>query len=176
MKLVVIAVIVKRLENDQIVIMTQQRLVQNHNYDPLYDGTWEAVGENVKEGENMIDALIRGIREECGKPDFRPERISMRQEISSMYTTGRGDSILCVEDPLCLVQQMGPPQPWVGPAFLVHVDRDFEPDQTKSDGEAGDHKWWRPKELIQAIHEEPESFMGLHMPALEKAAQLYIMD
>lgn len=168
MKPVVIGVIFRRVAG-KVRILTQMRLVQNKKYDPLYDQTWEAMGETVNEGESVIDALIRGVREECGAPDFSPLRI-IGADGKTVWTTGKGDTILCCE-PFCFVQQIGPPQPWLGPVFLVEVAEDFEPDRSKNDGEAGEPKWWSPKELFEAISVGPQNFMGLHMPALAKLSE-----
>ncbi|MDP1706928.1 MAG: NUDIX domain-containing protein [bacterium] len=180
MKPVVIGILYRRRKNGQVQILTQERLVQNHDYDPLYDHTLEVMGETLHEGESVLDALIRGIQEECGVPEFEPlaicgadgKRLSLA-EIT--YSTGKDDYILEVE-PFCFVQQLGKPQPWIGPVFLVHVDQDFEPDQSQNDGEAGEYKWCRPRELLNLISEDPGNFMGLHMPALKKAAKFFIND
>lgn len=174
MKPVVVGIIFRCNADSSIEILTQLRLVQNKSYDPLYDRTWEAIGETLEKDENILDALVRGIREECGKPDdFVPEAIYGSKTIDlmdsedRMSTTGKDDRYLVVE-PFDFVQSLGPPQPWIGPVFLVEVREDFEPDHTKSDGEAGEPKWWNPKELSQEIESSPEKFMGLHISSLKK--------
>lgn len=166
MKPVVVGIVFKRDRIGFIRILTQLRLVQNKTYDPLYDRTFEAMGETIESGESVTDALLRGIAEECGKPGFKPLRIHGTGG-KTVWTTGKKDSIVCCE-PLCFVQSMGPPQPWIGPVFAVEVPSDFEPDHSKSDGEAGQPRWWTPKEMLSAIQHDPSRFMGLHMPALEK--------
>lgn len=167
MKPVVIGVLYRTNRMGFMDILTQRRVVLNKSYDPLYDGTWEAVGETIKPGESAIDALIRGIAEECGVPNFRPLRIGKG---GTSWSTGKGDRVLCYM-PLCFVRSVGLPQPWEGPAFLVEVSGDFEPDQSKNDGEAGEHKWWGPPDLAESIRREPNGFMGLHIPALVLAAE-----
>ncbi len=176
MKPVVIGIIFRCKEDGSVEILTQRRLVKNKDYDPLYDRTWEAVGETLEKNENVLDALVRGIREECGKPDdFEPEAIYGSKVIDLMNsedwmsTTDKGDRYLVVE-PFDFVQSLGPPQPWIGPVFLVEVRYDFEPDHSKSDGEAGEPKWWSPEQLSQEIESSPKEFMGLHISSLKKFA------
>ena len=173
---VVVGIIFRRDTVGTVSILTQKRIVkvypgEDPPYDPLYHGTNEAMGEKLNPGESVIDALIRGVKEECGKPDFVPQRI-IGAEGKTVWTTGKGyageqDKIICC-DPFCFVQSMGPPQKWFGPVFLIEVQQDFEPDHSKSDGEAGEPKWWSPEELLAAIKKSPNNFMGLHMPAIEK--------
>lgn len=189
MQPVVIGIVFKRVAGE-IKILTQMRLVQNKAYDPLYDRTWEAVGETIEKDEKgnptetVFQAVIRGVREECGKPDIRLELLGVfgaglkMLNLGDIYrtsysTTGKGDNVYSIE-PFDFVQQMGQPQPWFGPVFLVKVAEDFEPDHTKSDGEAGEPKWWSPRDLLAAIDSEPHKFMGLHMPALKKAAMFFL--
>ena len=131
--------------------------------------------KNGNPTETVVEAVVRGIREECGKPDFLPLAIygaEMKRVNPEFSGTRKGDSIFSVQ-PFDFVQQMGPPQPWIGPVFLVGVSTGFEPDHSKSDGEASEPKWWEPRDLITAIEKEPHKFMGLHMPSLQKAALLF---
>lgn len=163
MKNIVGALIVKKI-GEEYFIMTQLRKVLNKAYDPFYDNTWETMGETVEEGESVIDALIRGCREEFGLPDFKPKKIV---GINGEWTTGRGDRYLHCE-PFCFIQSLGPPQPWVGPFFIVEVPEDFKPNYEIADGESTTCKWWRPADLENAIKEFPQNFMGFHAPALYK--------
>jgi len=122
--------------------------------------------------ETVFDALLRGVREECGKPDFEPVAVyggGFKKVEPVTKSTGKGD-IICEIEPYSFVQQMGPPQPWIGPVFLVEVSADFEPDHSQSDGEAGEAMWWDPDDLKRAIVQDPSKFMGLHMPALLRVA------
>ncbi|OGG77934.1 hypothetical protein A3B35_02125 [Candidatus Kaiserbacteria bacterium RIFCSPLOWO2_01_FULL_54_24] len=175
---VVVGVIFRKNANGTTSILTQKRVVkifpgEDPPYDPLYHDTYEAMGEKLNPGESVIDALIRGVKEECGKPDFVPKLI-IGAEDKTVWTTGREyagekDNVVCC-DPFCFLQSMGPPQKWLGPAFLVEVSADFDPDLSKSDGEASGVRWWKPNELRVAINCNQSQFMGLHMPALYKAA------
>ena len=129
------------------------------------------MGETVEPGENIFEALIRGFREECGVPDFKPEIYGMGGKI--WFSTGKGDSVQCLK-PLCYLHNMGLPQPWSGPAFALQVRPDFEPNFNLADGEANAVKWWDPSELGKAIERNPQSFMGWHMPALLKLCERLI--
>ena len=168
LKPVVIGIVFKRAPSGALMILTQRRISNPLYplYDPIYGDTQEAVGETLKEGESVLDALMRGCAEECGHPDFSPLRI-YGAEGRLTWTTGKKDTILCC-DPFCFVQQMGPPQPWLGPVFAVEVSQDFAPDHSKSDGESAAPQWWTAAELRNAIADNPSKFMGLHMPAYEK--------
>ena len=165
-----VALIVKK-RGGTYLIMTQLRRVLNESYDPLYDKTWETMGETAQEGESVIDALIRGCREEFGIPDFTPKKI---MGVGEEWTTGKKDKFIYLE-PFCFVQSLGPPQPWIGPFFIVEVPEDFEPNYQRSDKEATSCKWWLPAELKKEIEEVPQSFMGFHVPALYKLC-LTIME
>jgi hypothetical protein len=172
MKPIVIGIIIKRVGGEWR-ILTQKRIVQNKAYDPLYDGTWEAVGETINPGESFIDALMRGISEECGAPSFKPKAIwssGFKNSGPRLRTTGKDDQILANE-PFDFVQQMGPPQPWIGPVYLVEAYRNFEPDPSKNDGEASEARWWSPDELQKELELHRGRFMGLHYPSLEKVAE-----
>lgn len=178
MKPVVMGIVIRKKDNFW-QILTQLRLVQNKAYDPLYDQTHEVVGETIKFNketgqptETIYDALLRGVAEECGKPDFRPVAVygaGLKNVSLDTKTTGKGDIIVEIE-PYSFVMQMGPPQPWIGPVFLVEVPSNWEPDHGQSDGEAGHPKWWHPDELAHAILSNSGQFMGLHMPSLLRAA------
>lgn len=174
MKPVVMGLVVKRDEAGYFSILTQLRMVRNKTYDPLYDRTHEIVGETLEPNENILDGLVRGVAEECGKPGFKPKAIygaGLQELDAQVYTTGKGDRILGCE-PFCFVQQLGPPQPWLGPVFIVEADTDFEPDHRQSDGEAAEPKWWNPWHLKEVLKSKPHRFMGLHLPALLKASTL----
>jgi len=177
MKPVAIAIIF-RYKAKKVEIMTQLRLVKNKSYDPLYDRTHEAIGETLDKHETgwpketFLAAAIRGIREECGRPDFEPVGVygaDMKLLEHCMVDTGKGDSYFACE-PFCLVQSLGPPQPWFGPAFLVEAASDFEPDYANADGEADEHTWWAPLDLLAAMEADPSRFMGLHLEPLRLAA------
>ena len=164
MKLAVVGIAFKMMP-EGIRIMTQRRHVSNKSYDPLYDNTWEAMGETMEQGESVIEALIRGFQEECGDPAFLPRKIFGAN--AKIWTTGKGDAIQLTE-PFCLVQSLGPPQPWIGPVFLVRVPRDWEPNIDRADGEAGDWRWWHAGDLLTEIERAPHNFMGWQIPALHK--------
>ena len=172
-KLVVLGAAFKRTP-DGVRILTQRRKVQNQyqSYDPLYDQTWEGMGERMEPGEDVIAALIRGFAEECGHPQFQPIAIRGQEKIT-WWTTGKQDRYQCLE-PFCFIHSMGPPQPWSGPAFIVEVASDFEPDLAEADGEADDFRWWDPAELQKALEEEPGRFMGLHIAVLHKLAAMLL--
>ncbi len=172
MKNVVVGIAFKTTVQLEVLIMTQLRKVQNKAYDPLYDNTWEAMGETMNPNEHVIDALVRGCREEWGQSDdWTPLRILGSS--AKVWTTGKGDTAFCHE-PFCLLQNVGPPQPWYGPCFLVQVARDFEPNFALSDGEASDVRWWKAPKLKRAIKQNPQQFMGWHIPALYKFCELIL--
>ena len=159
-KLVAIGIPV-RFNGLEIEIMTQLRLVRNQDYDPISDRTWEAIGETVKEGESVLDALIRGFREECGDEQFMPVDIL---GAPTDWSTGKGDHEH-LYTPLCFLQNLAAPQPWAGPCHVVTVPHWWEPDYSKSDGEAGDHCWWSAEHLKHELDHRRETFHRFHYPA-----------
>ncbi len=170
---VVVAALFRR-GSQNYEVFTQRRIVHSTAYDPLYDGTWEAVGETVKAGESVLDALIRGIQEECGDPEFTPRGIygaSGKAIRPTLTNTGKDDDTLTIE-PMCFVQQLKRPQLWSGPAFGVEVSPRWEPDPRKKDGEAGEHRWWELHTLRRALEENTKPFMGLHVGALHRMCKI----
>lgn len=169
MKPIVLGVVIRK-KNKQLEILTQTRQVINKEYDPLYDGTEEVVGETIKEGENVIETLIRGCQEELGSPELIIDRIigadsSLLWGIpGAFFTTGKNDKILGFT-PYYFVQQLSAPQPWLGPCFVVQVEEGFEP-QLDKEKEVSAHTWWDPKVLLTKMENEPSGFMGLHYPFL----------
>lgn len=167
-KLAVVGIIFKRRISGAVLIMTQLRLVQNKDYDPISDRTWEGVGETVKSGESVFDALIRGVREECGDQNFKPLAIYGADE--TRWTTGKGDE-MHAHNPLCFTQNLKVPQPWAGPLFAVEVSAGWEPNYRLADGEAGDHLWWTPDTLLGELENHPEKFHCFHFPGFVKICQ-----
>lgn len=143
-------------------IMTQIRNV-SPPIDTSYNGTWEAVGETLKPGEDYLTALVRGIREECGIDIKISATVVAGQRI---WETGKQDKVFSFH-PICIVQQLKGRRLWTAPAFEVVVPDDFEPDYQKGDGEAKEAKWWSLKDLKTALELDPASFSGIHLPALK---------
>ena len=176
-KPVVVAIIIKRT-TDGFLIMTQKRRVRDPAYDWLYDGTWEAMGETLLPKEDVLDAVVRGIREECGMSVnpwsiFGNPNDLMRSPGDANRFAMRGNEwgdrgIL--HQPFAFVQSIGEPQLWLGPVFLVSVPPSWEPNFEAADGEATKHRWWKPGELLEEMHSHPAGFMGLHAPALRLLA------
>ncbi len=172
---VVIGIIAKLIGGQHPVIMTQWRKVLDPTYDPLYDQTWECVGETLKPGESAVDSLIRGIQEECGVAIDRSwimdDGLHSTEKGKEPFTT-RKDEKVHTYVPYALVQSVGEPQLWMGPVFIVRVPEDWEPNYAQGDGEATKHKWWDPYDLVKEMQDHPEHFMGLHAPTLERFARL----
>lgn len=148
-----------------IRVMTQWRHVTHKSYDPIYDNTWEVMGETLEPGECIIYGLIRGCREGWGHPNFLPMKISGSDTEICWAKNGSG-SVLTT--PFCFIENLGPPQPWNGPVFLVQVHPEFEPNFTRADGEATKARWWEAQELLHEIETNPQIFNGWHAPALHK--------
>ena len=163
-KPVAVSVVVRKHEKHGIQIHTQTRHVINKEYDPLYDNTEETCDETLKDGESIIDAAIRGCREELGTPDLRIERIIGAD--GKILHTRPEDKILGLE-PYYFVQQIAGPQPWIGLGFVVVVPDGFEPNPD-ANGETSAHRWWDPKDLLKELLENPSRFMGFHYPVLLK--------
>ena len=165
MQFAVLGLPIKKTDKGDILIMMQLRRVKNSSYDPLYDNTWEGISETVRPGEDVIEALKRGFREECGLDAFRPVRIMGANR--KVWTTGKKDRFHCHE-PFCFVQSLGPPQPWICPVFVVEVRKSFQPNYKIGDGEAVLNRWWTAEELKKQIESEPQIIMGLDLPAFYK--------
>lgn len=171
----VVVAIIGKWTMDGFRIMTQKRRVGDLTYDPLYDSTWEAMGETLLPGEKIADAIVRGIRDECGRP-VDPQWIFgnlddlMRDGKSSdTWSSGQRDKTI-LHRPFAFVQSIGEPQLWLGPVFLVVVPPSWEPDFSRGDGEATECRWWKPEELLEEMNSNPPGFMGLHAPALRLLA------
>lgn len=168
-KLCVTCVLYKQHSGEKPLIMTQRRRVQNHAYDPFYDNTWEAVGETLNPGEGIVEAIYRGLHEECGLLSGTTVQIHGIDEYH-LFESGRGERMARLT-PLCYLHSNGAPQLWTGPAFLVRVPPDFEPTNTNSHAEVGGYLWWDPKKLLSAITISPSKFIAFDQLALKLAAQ-----
>ena len=165
--LVVVPIIIKIDDNGEIWIHTQMRRIMNPAYDTFYDGTIETCGETVEQGENIIDAVIRGCIEELGAPNLQLKFIGDKGEL---FKSTEKDLIHGLK-PYYFVSQLIGPQFWYGPVFPVIVPPDFQPNPSLSDGEASDFAWKRPNEITSLIESSPELFMGLHLPAFLRICQ-----
>lgn len=161
-KIGVVCLIFKKM-GSEINIMTQWRVIRNPEYDPLYSKTWELIGELHEGNESVVNAILRGCREEFGIPDFKPLRIIGANE--KVWSSNRGDAIRC-HTPFCYIESFGVPQSWTNPVFAVEVPTDWSPPYEEADGEATKCYWWKPEELLSAIESEPLKFMTFHIPAM----------
>ena len=157
MKLVAVPVVIRNHRQFGWQVHTQTRNVVNKTYDPLYHGTEESVGETVKDWENIVNAAVRGLREELGAPDIRIMNIIGANE-SVISSTRPEDSILEITQPYCFVQQLRGPQPWAGLGFVVVVPDDIE-FQLDKESEVSDHTWWMLLELLEELRSNPSAFM-----------------
>lgn len=175
--LVAISVVVKRVnKNKKYQILTQTRHVINKNYDPMYDGTEEVVGETVKENETLFDTAVRGCEEELGVTDFETfidGRVG--GHLTSTFSCQEGEKVVIVQDPFIFIQQLEGPQPWAGIGFIFFVNEPFEPNLKKADGETAGFTWWEPKKLYEELINNPTKFMGFHYPLLKRACEI-VMD
>lgn len=171
-KPVAVPVVVRKHEKHGIQIHTQTRRVIDKKYDPLYDGTEETCCETLEDWESIVDAVVRGCREELGSPDLKIERI-IGAEGETIHTRPE-DEILGLK-PYYFVQQLSGPQPWIGLGFVVVVPEDFEP-KPDAEGETSAHRWWNPKDLLRELLKNPSGFMGLHYPVLLKVCEDLIGD
>lgn len=167
-KVCVTGVVYKCLVDGTVEILTQRRRVMDQLYDPFYDGTWEAVGETLTPGEDIVAAIHRGLREECGSTEETPISIPGVPD-DFLFASERGECMSWVR-PLCYLHSSGQPQPWTGPAFLVKVPHDFVPSNAMSQGEVGDYCWWNPALLLESMAHYPERFSAFDRPALRLAA------
>jgi len=147
-------------------VRTQTRHVLNKVYDPLYDGTHEAVGETVKSGESLVDAVLRGVAEEVG---YVGGNVTVVGATGAITATHRTDPVFTALEPYQFVQQLGPPQPWAGLGFVALLPDDAE--LGAGYDEVRSAQWWQPAELLLKLQREPELFMGFHYPVLLKVCQ-----
>lgn len=162
-----VAAVVIRRRGNAYEILTQWRTVKDKTYDPLYDQTWEVMGETLGKGENIIDGLRRCLQEECG---LLNDEIACIYGAEDLYLSDRGEIIMAAQ-PLCFLQSLGKPQLWNGPVFMVQTPATFEPTNEGSEGEVGHFKWWKPDELLNTLRTEPGKFMRYHYRPLELTAR-----
>ena len=166
-KPVAISVVVRKHKKYGIQVHTQTRHVINKEYDSLYDNTEEACGETLKPGENIIDAAVRGCKEELGRSDLKIEKIIGAE--GKIFSTRPEDRILGLK-PYYFVQQLAGSQPWIGLGFVVVVPNDFEP-KLDVEGETSAHQWWNPEDLLKELRKNPSNFMGFHYPVIIKVCE-----
>lgn len=68
--------------------------------------------------------------------------------------------------PLCRIENVGEPHHWVGHVYAIKVPPTWKPCPEKSDGEAGEIRWWNTAGLRAALTENQEQFMVLSVPPL----------
>eukprot|EP00927_Polykrikos_kofoidii_P062841 TRINITY_DN57637_c0_g1_i1.p1 TRINITY_DN57637_c0_g1~~TRINITY_DN57637_c0_g1_i1.p1 ORF type:complete len:241 (-),score=41.43 TRINITY_DN57637_c0_g1_i1:142-864(-) len=155
-------------EGGQFLVRTQRRTVINKAYDSYYDGTHEAIGETVKAGESIVNAVVRGVAEELG---YKSSGLTIvGAEGSEVTTTHITDPVFSTTAPYCFVQQLGPPQPWTGLGFVALLPDDATLEDHDR-AEVGDATWWEPAELLRTLENEQQRFMGFHYPVLLKVSR-----
>ncbi len=168
-KLVVFAVLYRVLKG-RTEIMTQTRNPNFRKPDPLYGGLEETVAETVRSGEEIMNALARGIREETGVNDFRLKSPSGNSLIRKRIKT----NTVCGYDSLCWTEAHLTNRSLRGPAFLVDVGIDFIPTYGNGpDAEAINCRWWDVQDLTKRVKKDPSKFVAYHLPALIAATRYF---
>lgn len=170
-RLVAITVVIRPFHSS-FQIRTQIRRVQDLSYDPLYDGTIEAVGESVKWGEPIVDTVSRGLVEEMGlSSDTKYVVLGAEGGMISTSSSDRNDPMFSLSAPYIYVQALQEPQPWCGLGFVALVP-ELMP-ATSGDEEVGESRWWDTAELLIKLEDQNQrrQFMSFHYPVFLRVAQ-----
>ncbi|MBI1999158.1 MAG: hypothetical protein HYS74_00690 [Parcubacteria group bacterium] len=150
--------------------MTQTRNPHFHKPDPYDGGREECIAETVKPDEAVVDALVRGIREETKVADF------VLAKPADLVRTHLDEAPVLVVGmpPICWTDAVLHRRAVRGPTFLVEVDNNFHP--SYADGPYEEDvacTWWEPRLLRYVLTEYSKVFVGYHRPSLIAAAAFF---
>lgn len=127
---------------------------------PMYSGLLEIPGGRVDNYENVFDALVREVKEECGlkiitcRNSFRGELLKIDQFEQSMVF----QPFICQQ-----VLNKNDGKLWFGFVFICEVEG--EPKMQK--GETKDPRWVSLEELEKLLDEQPEKIFPHQYQALK---------
>lgn len=155
---VVTAIIEKKDKNGKILVYLQERW--KPRVSPDYSGLWELPCGGVEPYENVVDALRREVKEECG--------LTITQIISNPrceeYHPRHNDKSYYFQPFVCHgVTQTRNGLAWLGFAFICQAKGKIKIN-TK---EARKPTWFILEELRHLVSRTPDKIFPLHLPVLD---------
>jgi 8-oxo-dGTP pyrophosphatase MutT (NUDIX family) len=151
----VVAAIIEREVAGKKQILVQTRY--KPSYDPKYSGALEIPAGQIKEYENVFEALKREVKEETGLTIKK-----INGESKNIFEV-QGDQNLGFNAFFCS-QILKGPHPYITFYFICEVEEGKLIPQEK---EVRDPKWMDVHELKNLLETEPDGFFILHVAALK---------
>lgn len=116
---------------------------------PLYSGLFEIPGGRVDKFENVFDAIIREVKEECGL-----KIIAFRNSFGGgLFKVDKLEETMIFHPFICQqVLNKNDGKLWFGFIFICEV----EGEPKMQEGETRDPQWVSVKELEKLLYEQPE--------------------
>lgn len=148
------AIIVKRVDNDEFI------LVQNRkkNSGDGMDGLLEIPAGKVREYENIFEALRREVWEETGL-----RLTTIQGEEASTYLDIAGNKTITIS-PFCVTQNLSGAYSIILSTFLCEADGKL----LKQTNETENIHWMRRDALKEIVDNSPERIFLMHVHALRK--------
>jgi SAM-dependent methyltransferase len=126
--------------------------------DPVYSGTLEfPVGKLDEPYEHIFDTVAREIHEEAG---LQLKEI-LGEDKTPVFETDKRDGAFGFR-PFCCLQQLKDGKPWIGHIFICTV----EPGEPRAQlSETREVRWVKASEVKRMVHDTPEQFFTLELPA-----------
>uniref|UniRef100_UPI004055E0CF NUDIX hydrolase n=1 Tax=Acetatifactor sp. TaxID=1872090 RepID=UPI004055E0CF len=148
------AIIVKRVENDELILVQNRK---KKNGDGL-DGLLEIPAGKIREYENIFEALRREVWEETGL------RLTVIQgEEESQFLDVDGDKTI-VFSPYCVTQNLTGAYSIILSTFLCEAEGEL----LERTDETENIRWMRRDELKEIVEHSPERIFLMHVHALRK--------
>jgi 8-oxo-dGTP pyrophosphatase MutT (NUDIX family) len=127
---------------------------------PLYSGLFEIPGGRVDRSENVFDAIVREVKEECGL-----KIIAFRNSFGGeLFKVDKFEQTMIFQPFMCQqVLNKNDGKLWFGFVFICEVEG--EPKMQK--GETRYPRWVSVKELKKMLDEQPEKIFPHQYQALK---------
>ena len=148
------AIIVKRVENDEFILVQTRK---KNNGDGM-DGLLEIPAGKIREYENIFEALRREVWEETGLhiTTIQGEDVSKSLDVAGNKTM--------MFSPYCVTQNLSGAYSIILSTFLCEA----EGEMLKQTNETENIRWMRRDELKEIVDNSPESIFLMHVHALRK--------
>jgi 8-oxo-dGTP pyrophosphatase MutT (NUDIX family) len=153
----VVSAIIEQVINGETCILLQKRWKPQAS--PTYLDVWEIPAGGIDDYEDVQTALIREVQEECG--------LTVREFVDTFRGETQepraGDTAFVFRPYICQqVLSTNGGLPWIGFVFICKAEGELRMNQE----EARDPQWVSRVELRKMLHEMPEKFFPLQLPAL----------
>jgi len=155
---VVTAILERKGRDGRILVYLQERW--KPQVSPGYSGLWELPCGGVEPYENILDALKREVKEECGL--IITNIVSNKH--NRIYHPRANDRAYSCRPFICHgVTETRNGLPWLGFAFICQVKGRVKINKD----EARNPSWFTIKDLRHLVAKMPDKIFPLHLPVLD---------